>query len=102
MALTPPRDQGLRTIEGSRIALGYEQITGLNTVKGLTPPDGATLVVLNVETKSIRWRDDGTSPTASVGMELFASDTFIYNGELTRIRFIEEAASAKINVSYYR
>jgi hypothetical protein len=34
-------------------------------------------------------------------MPLAAGVTLQYDGDLTKIRFIEQTASAKINVSYY-
>jgi len=49
----------------------------------------------------VRWRDDGTAPTASVGMPLPAGTILSYDGDLSRIRFIETAASAALNISYY-
>ena len=49
----------------------------------------------------MRWRDDGVDPTASVGMLLVAGTPLQYDGDLSRIKFIETTASAKLNVSYY-
>jgi hypothetical protein len=49
----------------------------------------------------VRWRDDGTAPTASVGMPLAVGVPLQYDGDLTNIKFIETAASAKLNISYY-
>ena len=46
-------------------------------------------------------RDDGTAPTASVGMPLAVGVPLQYDGDLTGIKFIEQAASAKLNISYY-
>lgn len=80
---------------------GYEQVTGLSSAKGLTPPAGATKATIQAETNGVRWRDDGTSPTTSVGMSLAAGATMDYSGDLGAIRFIETTASAKLNVSYY-
>jgi hypothetical protein len=49
----------------------------------------------------VRWRDDDVNPTASVGMPLAAGVTLQYDGDLTKIKFIEQSASAKLNISYY-
>ena len=49
----------------------------------------------------MRWRDDDVSPTSTVGMPLAAGVTLQYDGDLTKIRFIEQAASAKLNITYY-
>jgi len=80
---------------------GFQQITGLNTVKGLTVPDGARMCRIEAKTQAVSWRDDGTNPTASIGMTLAAGAGIDYDGELTKIRFIEVTASAVLNVSYY-
>lgn len=90
--------------------MGYQQITSLSSATNLTVPGrspmGTTqsprLALLQCESQSVRWRDDGTSPTASVGMILNVGDQpYPYDGDLTKIKFIETAASAKLNVSYY-
>lgn len=81
--------------------LGYQQITSLSAATGLTVPSGATRAVINAESQGVRWRDDGTAPTASVGMVLPVLSTLSYDGDLNRIRFIQQAASATLNVSYY-
>jgi len=49
----------------------------------------------------VRWRDDDTAPTASVGMPLPIGVPLQYDGDLTKIRFIEQVAGAKLNISYY-
>ena len=81
---------------------GYQQITNLSSAVGLTVPDGANYCVFDCEDQAVRWRDDGTNPSATVGMQLATGVTFAYDGILTDIKFIEETASAKLNISYYR
>jgi len=49
----------------------------------------------------VRWRDDNVAPTSSVGMPLPVGVTLQYDGDLTMIRFIEQVAGAKLNISYY-
>ena len=49
----------------------------------------------------MRWRDDDTDPTSTVGMPLAAGVTLQYDGDLTKIRFIEYGGTAKLNVTYY-
>jgi len=73
----------------------------LSSAQSLTVPTGATLALIVPETQNVRWRDDGTAPTASVGMPIFVGASLSYDGDLNRIRFIEETASAKLNISYY-
>ena len=81
--------------------LGYQQITSLSSATGLTVPAGATRAIIAPLTQTVRWRDDGTNPTASVGMPVSAGSYLSYDGDLNRIRFIEASASAELNISYY-
>ena len=81
--------------------LGYQQITSLSASTALTVPVGATLALIVAETQAVRWRDDGTAPTASVGMPLATGTSLSYDGDLRAIRFIQQLASATLNVSYY-
>ena len=88
-------------LKSTTTVLGYQQITSLSASTALTVPVGATMALITPETQAIRWRDDGTAPTASVGMPIAVGAYFTYDGDLKSIRFIEQTASAKINVSYY-
>lgn len=89
--------------------LGYQQITDLSSAVGLTVPavDEAgnkmmpTRAFIVAEGNSVRWRDDGTAPTASVGMILIQNNVLSYDGDLNSIKFIQTGAGAKLNVSYY-
>jgi hypothetical protein len=88
-------------LKSTTVCLGYQQITSLSSAASLTPPQGATLALIVPETQNVRWRDDGTNPTASVGMPIFVGASLSYDGDFNKIRFIETTASAKLNVSYY-
>lgn len=82
--------------------LGYQQITVLTAATALTVPTNSRLAWIQAEAQAVRWRDDGTNPTASVGMVLAAGEGMWYTGNrLAALKFIEAAASAKLNVSYY-
>ena len=97
------------TVSGYRRPLGYQQITSLASATQLTlptPPAGSNVgyVVIQCEgagTDSVRWRDDGTAPTASVGMMLDGGQELDYTGDPTMIQFIVDAGSPKLNISYY-
>lgn len=88
---------------------GYQQITSLSSSAGLTVPtkDVNGLIgtprfaLIRCETQAVRFRDDGVNPTATVGFPLAVGDIFIYDGDLNKIKFIEQAASAKLNISFY-
>lgn len=92
----------MRVQAGFGKPLGFQQITGLNTVKALTVPAGASWALIDAESQVVRWRDDGTDPTATVGKRLASGGEMLYDGDLAAIRFIEETASAKLNVTFYR
>jgi hypothetical protein len=89
--------------------LGYQQITSLSSATSLTVPERdlnglscrPSIALITPETTNVRWRDDDVNPTASVGMPLAAGVTLQYDGDLTKIKFIEQTASAKLNVTYY-
>ena len=89
------------TVDAKLIPLGYQQITGLSSVKSLTPPPNTRVALIQAISQDVRWRDDGTDPSATVGMVLPATRDMLYTGDLANIRFIEVTASAQINVSYY-
>lgn len=88
-------------LKSTTVCLGYQQITSLSAATALTVPTGATMALIVPETQAVRWRDDGTNPTASVGMPVAVGEALNYDGDLSRIRFIEQTASAKLNISYY-
>jgi hypothetical protein len=89
--------------------LGYQQITSLSSAASLTVPatdvnglnQRPTIAMITPETQAVRWRDDGVAPTASVGFPLSPGDVLVYDGDLKKIRFIEQAASSTLNVVYY-
>jgi len=97
------------TLKAVTSCMGYQQITSLSSSTGLTVPttdlsgnkQQPTFALIIAEGQAVRWRDDGTAPTASVGMPVPIGVPLQYDGDLTKIRFIEQTASAKLNISYY-
>ena len=89
--------------------MGYQQITSLSSSTKLTVPASdlnglvgtPRIAIITPETQAVRWRDDNTAPTASVGMPLAAGVTLQYDGDLTQIKFIEQVGGAKLNITYY-
>lgn len=83
--------------------LGYAQITNLATAVGLGAiPAGATVAFINCEASEVRYRDDGTAPTAAIGMPLNPGQTLQYSGNLSAIEFIQVVGGAILNVSFYK
>ena len=93
---------GSQVSEQVKTPLGHSQVTSLSSAAGVgSIPGGATHALIEAETQSVRWRDDGTNPTTSVGHVLPAGSSIWYAGSLSAIKFIEVAASAKLNISFY-
>ncbi len=82
--------------------LGYVQDTSLSAA-GLIPtvPAGVTYAVIQAEGQDVRWRDDNVDPTAAVGMVLKKDAEMVYDGDFTKLKFIEVTAGAKLNVAFY-
>lgn len=89
--------------------IGYQQITSLASATGLNvptlSPEGLTcspsLAIIVPEGASIRWRDDGVDPTAAIGMPVSVGSTLEYDGDLSKVRFIQQSAGAVLNIVYY-
>jgi hypothetical protein len=81
--------------------VGYRQITNLTAAIGIPIANGRVAVVQALFA-NVRWRDDGVAPTGTVGIRLHAGETMFYTGNLRSIRFIEEAASAELNITAYQ
>ncbi len=83
-------------------SLGYQQITSLSAATALTVPTSASSALICAETQGVRWRDDGTNPTATIGMPLAAGSCFQYLNFLTALVFIQQSSGAVLDVTYYR
>lgn len=94
--MTAPKVESINTIRG----IGDHGNNGsLSSVVTLTPPNGASQILMQALTQNIRFRLDNGTPTASVGFQLKAGDPplLIWVGG-NDIKIIEETASA--NVQY--
>ena len=89
--------------------LGYEQITSLSSATGLNVPSKdvqglackPSIAMITPEGAAVRWRDDDGTLSTTVGMPLAVGVTLQYDGDLTKIKFIQQSASATLNISYY-
>lgn len=85
------------------VPLGFQNIADLSSAVGLTVPVGSTFALITVSGQAVRFRDDGTDPTDSVGVVMpVDARPLEYSGNLNAIKFIETAASATLDVLYYR
>ena len=78
----------------------------LANATSLTVPSGATFAQICVEGAGVRYRDDGTAPTVSVGIPVVPTSSsmptcFQYAGPLSAIRFIAISGTPTMEVSYY-
>lgn len=92
-------DSGIR-----RAPCGYQQITPTTATK-LTIPTGicsqVTAIIFSVTGATVRYRDDGTAPTASTGVQYPASSVpYLYEGSIANIQFI--GAGATLDVLFYK
>ena len=85
---------------------GYEQLAVTGTAGGFASvPDGADKAIIVVLNSDIRWRDDGTVPTASVGVFWQRRSYFELTGRssINAFRAIRTASpNAELNISYYQ
>lgn len=91
--------------------------TGFETITVATTAIGPTSATLNssthgqadralfgpLETAQIRWRDDGTAPTSTVGHLMQIGDVLEYDGDLSKILFIRTGGtSGALPCAYYQ
>lgn len=80
-------------------------IAQIQTVQTLTVPAGATVALIqNNTTAAIRWRDNGSVPTTTLGIRLLAgTEPLVYDGSLAALRLIAEGSgTGTLDISYYR
>lgn len=92
-------------------ALGYAQsgavdastlVSSLSFAGTAGIPTGTSFLTIKCETQAVRWRDDGTAPTAAVGYPLSVGSELVYDcGNMAALRFISQVAGAIINVVAY-
>lgn len=81
--------------------LGYTQLS-ISTAVGLgTIPTGAVTALVLPHSGAVRWRDDGTNPTAAAGMYLPADTPLTYQGSLAALKLIAVTGTVEVNVSFY-
>lgn len=83
--------------------LGYGQDTTISSASALpTVPAATTVALIQAEGADIRWRDDATNPTASVGMLLAEGTAFWYRGTFSAFKAIQVSSGGVLNVAYYQ
>lgn len=83
---------------------GYQQVTSLSTSAAAnlpSIPQNAQSVLIFVESAGIRWRDDGTDPTSSVGNPISSGQAFCYANDPHAMRIIGQTGTPTVNITYY-
>lgn len=88
----------------AQTATGFQQLAAgsLASATALTVPAGTRWAWICAEAQAVRWRDDGTNPTASVGMPLASGSCMQYLQPPGLLSFIQQTAGAILDVSYYK
>jgi hypothetical protein len=88
-------------------SLGFQQLdaSALAASVGFTIPtingQKANAALISSFTGNVRYRDDGTAPTSTVGMRLVAgNDPFLFMGDMEKFRAILEGGSPTLNITY--
>ena len=98
----------LSQASGTPGGAGTYVISNTNTTSSATVttggiPPNANAVVLQAETASVRYRDDGGAPTTSAGGLLVSGlSPLYYPGCLTCLQFIAASGSPLLNATFYR
>lgn len=100
-----PKVQNIHIPGGKPVS--YQQLTVSTLAVGLTVPSSANHALITLETDSCRWRDDGTSPTSTIGMPLVAGQSMelLEPEVLANFKIIRDSNSvsdAILNIAYYR
>ena len=91
-------------VPGGVTPLGYCQLSvttavSLSTCAGGIPA-GAMIAFITPETAAIRYRDDGTPPTATVGYPVSVGSQLQYGGPLTAIQIIAQSGTSTVDVYF--
>jgi hypothetical protein len=87
--------------------LGFQALgVGTSTAVSLTIPalSAPRLVEICLEANQVRYRDDGTAPTTTVGelVTYTLTPCFPYSGSISAIQFIATVTPTTLDVLYYR
>lgn len=98
--------EGMNIIDYATLAVADSAVT-LVTNASPTLPAGAQRAYFTVETADIRWRADGTAPTADEGHILADGDSISFTGSnyrqlLENIQFIRDTStSGALKITYF-
>jgi hypothetical protein len=79
----------------------FSGATLLSSCSGGIPAKTACALLV-VETNSVRWWDDGTVPSATVGMLLATGVYWGYLGKMSALEFFPSTGSATVDATFYQ
>lgn len=90
--------------------MGFETITVSSTAIGFTAAqlhangEDAVVAVVSIASNDIRYRDDGTAPTAAVGHPVASASQLTVCGAdaMAKFKMIRQSSDATASVSYYK
>lgn len=97
--------QGTVSVKAFESVLGFEIVAAatLAAASGLAAiPQDSKIAYIQVEGGDVKYRDDGTNPTAANGMRLYDGSVLEYSGTLSALKFILASGAPKLNVTYYK
>lgn len=88
------------------VAVAFETVTVSSAAVGFTVANtaGVVAVAVTVESQSLRYRDDGTAPTATVGHQVDAGGSlWVCGGSIGRFQAIrKDGADSTLRATFYR
>lgn len=90
--------------------LGFCSLASMSASTGFAScsggiPAAVNFAVICAYTQGIVWRDDGVAPTGTPGtggQAIAAGACINYNGDFSKIRFIQQTSGAILGASFYR
>ena len=77
-------------------------VASTGSAVSLTVPVGATSAQITVSGANIRYADDGSTPSTSVGMPVYQASSWFYSGPLSAIKFYAQSGTATLDVLFYK
>jgi hypothetical protein len=94
---------GQRTPLGSPAQISVTAASDLPTAMGFAIPIGATLVYIQPESGDLKFTDDGSTPTTTRGMRIYAGVAWPYVGTLSALKLVSQSGAAvTVNLSFYK
>lgn len=93
-----------RNTPAGMTALGFQTISLANsTALGLNSTCiGGKFFHLSVETNSIRYRNDGTSPALTTGVLLATGEHWLFDIKAANLKFQRTTGTAKVSLMSYK